>query len=604
MEAIKVTLEPVNARSDLHMLLCSDFIFNRWLDIMEKYIIGEIANNKGEHSTMNSNELAKGKKMQVDGTTQLSPSIFRCIQGLLDDEVLKIQEMIFRGTILLKKAKSITEYKDMEDIATSFKYNRALKNGIVEYLKSISGEEKLDYDEVAKKYNITKEIYDKMYKWSKDWMKEAINKAKKKAPLPELVKNELRLAHAKAFGVQQRLNFEMPWKIFNTGELMSCFTDVIAACGDSNDIGLVLIDTTSQGTEYEWTTDAFKRLLECIASIILGDSYVLVAVLSYGPVLSALDTTLRHIVGSVHLEYGSYTKGDACRKKYTSSHDLCVLTAFISKTEDKTTWDGLIGNELPSIVYDENESDDEEEPEEEPNSEAMSSSKIKLGLFEKPISYESCALSGGCTSKYSKDRAFFYKLVSSLCPHGKCVVDAFTGGFAMREALRSERKAIVFVSKSTEKDLLESYASMMVECLPEVNAFYKSLGGKMGSASQSVSLGQSNPLPPPREAQPLPMDFLRDIAESSKDINLLNMQEGYVGLDDVIEDANANTMIENEDHVEIDGMGTMVIQEGYDDNRDPNENNMVQNAEHVEMDGMESMEKQAKEKDMVQQASY
>ena len=37
------------------------------------------------------------------------------------------------------------------------------------------------------------------------------------------------------------------------------------------------------------------------------------------------------------------------------------------------------------------------------------------------------------------------------------------------------------------------------------------------------------------------------------------MQEGYVGLDDVIEDANANTMIENEDHVEIDGMGTTVM---------------------------------------------
>ena len=101
----------------------------------------------------------------------------------------------------------------------------------------------------------------------------------------------------------------------------------------------------------------------------------------------------------------------------------------------------------------------------------MSSSKIKLGLFENPISYESCALSGGCTSKCPKDYAFFYKLVSSLCPcHGKCVVDAFTRGFAMREALQSERKAIVFVSKSTEKDLLESYASMMVECLPEVNA--------------------------------------------------------------------------------------------------------------------------------------
>ena len=31
---------------------------------------------------------------------------------------------------------------------------------------------------------------------------------------------------------------------------------------------------------------------------------------------------------------------------------------------------------------------------------------------------------------------------------------------------------------------------------------------------------------------------------------------------------------------------------------------LVQNADHVEMDGMESMEKQAKEKDMVQQARY
>lgn len=187
----------------------------------------------------------------------------------------------------------------------------------------------------------------------------------------------------------------------------------------------------------------------------------------------------------------------------------------------------------------------------------MSSSKTKFGLFEKPIAYESCALSGGCTSKYPKDRAFFSMLVSSFCQHGKVVVDAFTGGFAMREALRSERKTIVFVSNSSEKDLLESYASMMVESLFEVNAFYKSLGGKMGSASQSVSLSQSDPLPPSSQAQPLPADFLRDIFETSKDIDLFNMQEGFVGLDDVIEDHNANTLIEDEGHAEMDGEDTM-----------------------------------------------
>ncbi|KAJ7556694.1 hypothetical protein O6H91_05G094400 [Diphasiastrum complanatum] len=362
----------------------------------------------------------------------------------------------------------------MEDVATSFKYNRVLKNGIVEYLKSISGEEKLQYDEVAKKYNITKELYDKMYSWSKDWMKESINKAKKKTHLPEVVNNELRLAHVKAFGVQQRLHFERPWRVFNTRELISCFTDVIDACGDSNDIGLVLVDTTSQGPQYEWITYAFKRLVECIASIILGDSYVLDALVPYTPVLSALDTTLRHIVGSVHLEYGSYTRGDACEKRYTSSHDLVVLMAMISKTEDKTIWDALISNEVPSIIYDEDESEEEKES----PSESMITSKTKFGLFEKPITYESCALSGGCTSKYRKDHTFFSMLVSSFCQHGKVVVDAFTGGFALREALHSERKTIVFVNNSSEKDLLERYASMMVESLSEIMPSIKAWGGR------------------------------------------------------------------------------------------------------------------------------
>ncbi|KAJ7535617.1 hypothetical protein O6H91_12G040600 [Diphasiastrum complanatum] len=196
--------------------------------------------------------------------------------------------------------------------------------------------------------------------------------------------------------------------------------------------------------------------------------------------------------------------------------------AMISKTEEKTIW----------------EDDDESEEEKKSPSESMISSKIKFGLFEKPITYESCALSGGCTSKYPKDCTFFSMLVSSFFQHGKLVVDAFTGGFAMREALRSERKTIVFVNNSFEKDLLESYASMMVESLPEVNAFYKSLGEKMGSASQSGSQ-----LPSSCQAQPLPADFLRDIVETSKDIDLFNMQEGYVGLDDVIEDHNDNTLI-------------------------------------------------------------
>ena len=125
--------------------------------------------------------------MQVDGTTQLFPTMFCCIQGLLDDDVLKIKEMIFHGTILFKRTNNVLGYKLMKDIATNFKFNRALKSGIVEYIKSIFGEEKLDYDEVVKMYNINKKMYDKMFKWSKEWMKDAINKARKHSKLLELV---------------------------------------------------------------------------------------------------------------------------------------------------------------------------------------------------------------------------------------------------------------------------------------------------------------------------------------------------------------------------------------------------------------------------------
>lgn len=473
----------------------------------------------------------------------------------------------------------------MEDMATNLKYAKVLKNGIVDYLKSITREEILTYDDVAKKYNITKENFEKLYKWSREWMRESINKAKRKTDLPEVVKNDLRLAHAKAFGVHQRLNFERPWKIFNTGELISCFTDVIGACGDANDIGLVIVDATSQGTQCEWTTDAFKRLVECIANIISGDSYVLLALVPFGPVLNALDTTLRHIVGSYHLEYGTYTKGDASKKKFSSCHDLVVLKAMISKTEDKKNWHGLIANEeIPSIIYDECEYESEEEEE----STSSTTTKTKRKFFDKPITYESCGLSGGCISKFPKDRAFFSMLVSSFCQPGKVVVDAFTGGFAMREALQSGKKSIVFVNNTSEKDLLESYASMMVEMLTEVNAFYKSLDNtKMKTVDETPS---TNPI------NALPEDFVRDINKSKMSLDLFNMQEGYAGFEDITGDDNDDAHNDDGDDAKMDDQDVVEIQHVEKDI-------VPQDGDDAKMDVQDVVETQHVEKDIVPQAS-
>ena len=71
-------------------------------------------------------------------------------------------------------------------------------------------------------------------------------------------------------------------------------------------------------------------------------------------------------------------------------------------------------------------------------------------------------MSGACVSKFPKDHEFFSSFISSFCKKENVVMDAFTGGFSMREALRMERNTIVFVSNLSKRELLESYASMMV----------------------------------------------------------------------------------------------------------------------------------------------
>ena len=61
-----------------------------------------------------------------------------CCQGLKEDEIYKLQDLILIGTILLKKAKDI-KIMGMEDVATRLKHDRILQDAIVQFMCLIHG---------------------------------------------------------------------------------------------------------------------------------------------------------------------------------------------------------------------------------------------------------------------------------------------------------------------------------------------------------------------------------------------------------------------------------------------------------------------------------
>lgn len=540
------TMTGMSLKHDLHMIVCKKELFDRWMNILDLYVRGDIANKQGIMKSQavggsaneNMDNDAKGKRSGKEKASQISERMFRSCQGLKDQDTFKLQELILTGSILLKKSKGL-QMIDMEEMAIRMKLDRIMQASIVNFMANLSGAKGLSYEEVAQKYNISKPLYDSMYRRCTTFLKDSANMAKKRnQELPDVVQTELRVLHAQHSGKNQQV-MENPWNILNAGILMSTFTEVITACGQQNDIGLVILDTTSQGSLYAWDTDAFTKLLSCIARITSNDSYVLIAFVPFGNCFQQLESTLLAIQGSVHIEYGGYTVGNVSKKKYTTSHDLCILMAFISKEEGRSDWrDLIISPTIPSLIYDGGEMhlNEVELPEE------GSSRKTTMDFFKKPITFESCNLHGGGISKYHKDPNYYKMLISSFCSPGKVVLDAYSGGYAMREALQIGRRAIVLVQNVLEKSLMEAYVSKMVDELPSVREFYDTTKGdkpEEEATSPSTLIISNEP----------PKDFLMDVMKLSSDLNVASMQEN---IDLSIDDIDINQEIQGHQSLDND----------------------------------------------------
>ena len=90
-------------QKDVHVIICSHIIFDRWSEIMEKYIAGNLPNLQGELLVKDMKQVKSvtydkvGEISQAKGTKKLGPTIFRCLLGLEDLMIESLQNDILDG---------------------------------------------------------------------------------------------------------------------------------------------------------------------------------------------------------------------------------------------------------------------------------------------------------------------------------------------------------------------------------------------------------------------------------------------------------------------------------------------------------------------------
>lgn len=189
METTEHTLQKGFVQSDMHLLLCEENLWLNWVKIMRQYARGQLPNTKGEIQSESTNEqsskipvLKGGRIQQAPRTVTLGPTLFRCIAGLEDNEVITLQKAILDGSVLLKKSKHTTHKVDMEEMAWKLKTDRVLKQAIIGLFFDLT-RDFLTWEELCTQYKVGDYEYKQMRSYSHSYVKDVLNRAKKSPSL-------------------------------------------------------------------------------------------------------------------------------------------------------------------------------------------------------------------------------------------------------------------------------------------------------------------------------------------------------------------------------------------------------------------------------------
>jgi len=287
------------------MITCCDDIFEKWLDIIKKYVGGHLPNTRGDVIPLeegnSKGNLKVGQIKQAPNTVQLNTTLFRCFLGLGPEEVRQIQAQILDGKVWVKCAKDVPYHVDMEEACRKLKGDKCLQEAIVDYYKNLSNLD-VDWGQVQEMYGIGDAEYDHIYKASTQYIKLATHRAKATPSiLPKAVTSYLSFLYRKSKGLEAREDI-FPWIICVIGNEIGGMMKHVEVFSNQIPVGLVILEAQYS---LQWKLQDFEILLSGIDNINVGTHYVMVSFISFAKIGTFIDAFQKR-QGSFHYEVGVY----------------------------------------------------------------------------------------------------------------------------------------------------------------------------------------------------------------------------------------------------------------------------------------------------------
>ena len=230
-----------------HMVTYSDEVYNVWLDIIKGL----------EEGTM------EGRKPNA--------THFRCLSGLDEDNVKKIQDAIKAKEIVLVKGPKDIDTKDMAEFVRQLKQDNIIQEELLKVFKEVDKETDFQsWSQIVDDLKIDDHVYNVLLKMCELWInaKLAASKATTQFPLEARAYIDWIIKLRK---VQFTTSIDAPWKIHAVSLHMEGKFFLHRYYQRPTSLGLCILDSTEGSTKsMQWSVSTFIDLLSGIMGITGG----------------------------------------------------------------------------------------------------------------------------------------------------------------------------------------------------------------------------------------------------------------------------------------------------------------------------------------------
>lgn len=412
---------------------------------MDMYARGGLPNTKGDISAPISasrrDRLPTFKRrriQQAPGTVTLGPTVFRCIAGLEEAEVLSLQESLLNKTIILRKRKHTKDMIDMEEFAWRLKVDRVLKAAIVNFYNDLT-KEMLGWDQICEKYKLGDYEYNQLKSYTETFVKDCLNRTKKNPALPNAVVTLLHHLYRASMG-EGVTESSIPWTIKGVGLDMDKFGTF---CKQLNVPFQLAIMDAHGFCRTDFSVGTFSSITNCLNAMNSRMEYVFVCfvdIIHVGFLVEGVSTQS----GKVHYDVGTITRDDDDEESVTTGKLAgAIVVLFVSKGSTFESIDKPIGQKI--------------------NISTSASARARGGRI---------------------DKDFLMHLIEAFSLEQNYVLDLFSSGDVLQLSLLSKRRCIALCKDDLEAMSLEAKCSQIFEENPQLQEWC----GQSSSQNRVVDL--------------------------------------------------------------------------------------------------------------------